>query len=344
MAATPRLPEALIQKAKAVDLLALVEPHTHLRRLSTQKGGEYAGPCPMCGGQKRFHVLPGRGRWFCRHCTPRWEDAIRFYQLVTGAGFREAVQALADGTLPTAQHYDWRTDYDLPPPAAWQDRARLMTHAAQEALWSRQGVAARDWLYSRGLTDDTLARWGIGYVPRLLRDDPRHWGREDEKPIYIAPGVLIPGVVQGETWYLKVRRLQPRDPDDKYTQVRGSKPALYMADTIGEAATVALVEGEFDSLLLWQLLGGELDQSHEMGVATYGSANNHMAGRWASRLAGRHKLILYDQDEAGQAGAAWWLQHFPDCVAPRWRGQKDITDLYLHNGSEPVRQLLATAL
>lgn len=339
-----RLPSALIQKAKAVDLLALVEPHTNLRRLSANSGGEFSGPCPMCGGKKRFHVLPGRGRWFCRHCTPRWEDAIAFYQMVTGASFHEAVLALADGTLPAAPVRDWATDYDLPPSAAWQDRARLITLAAQEALWSRQGKAARGWLKRRGLTDATLARWRLGYVPRLLRDDPRHWGRDDEKPVYVAPGILIPGVVQTETWYLKVRRLQPRDPDDKYTQVRGSKPALYMADTIGNAPAVALVEGEFDSLLLWQLLQSEAAPTRTIGVATYGSANNHMAGRWVSRLAGRRKLILYDQDEAGQAGAAWWLQHFPDCVAPAWRGDKDITDIYLHNGSAPVRELLAAAL
>ncbi len=344
MALQGRLPGALIQKAKAVDLLALVEPHTRLRRLSTSQGGEFAGPCPLCGGKKRFHVLPGRGRWFCRHCTPRWEDAIAFYQLVTGASFCEAVQALAEGTLPAAPAREWTIDNDLPPSAAWQARAGLITQAAQETLWSRQGAAVRDWLHLRGLSDETLARWRLGYVPRALRDDPARWGRDDEKPLYVAPGILIPGIVQGETWYIKVRRLQPRDPDDKYTQVRGSKPALYMADTIGEAPAVALVEGEFDSLLLWQVLQAEPMPTRGIGVATYGSANNHMAGRWVSRLSGRRKVILYDQDEAGQAGAAWWLQHFPDCVAPAWRGDKDLTDLYLHHGRAPLGQMLAAAL
>ncbi len=337
------LPADAIRKAKSVDLLALVQPHTQLRRLSTANGGEFSGPCPLCGGKKRFHVLPGRGRWFCRHCTPRWEDTIAFYQLVAGASFREAVQALAEGALPMVLVHEWAADLDLPPTLAWQARAGQVIRAAQETLWSRIGTPARDWLERRGLSAATLERWGLGYVPRVLRDDPARWGRDDEKPVSVAPGILIPGILQGETWYLKVRRLQPGPDEAKYTQVRGSKPALYMADTLDEAPAVVLVEGEFDSLLLWQLLQEGLAPARKTGVATYGSANNHLAGRWVSRLAGRRKVILYDQDEAGQAGAAWWLQHFPDCVVPRWCGGKDVTELYLRHGSAALEQLLTAA-
>ncbi|MBP7692266.1 MAG: hypothetical protein KA764_10130 [Anaerolineales bacterium] len=338
------LPAELVLKAKSVDLLALVQPHTQLRRLSTMNGGELCGPCPLCGGKKRFHVLPGRGRWFCRHCTPRWEDAIGFYQRVTGVNFQAAVQALAEGTQPVVRAHEWAADFDLPPALAWQERAGQIIWAAQETLWSKTGAAARDWLKRRGLSEATIAHWRLGYVPRLLRDAPRLWGREEEQPVYVVPGILIPGAVQAETWYLKVRRLQPRPDEAKYTQVRGSKPALYMADTIGEAPAVALVEGEFDSLLLWQLLQEGVTPVRNMGVATYGSANNHLAGRWVSRLAGRRKVILYDQDEAGRAGAAWWLQHFPDCVAPEWGEDKDLTELYLHYGGGPLGQLLTAAL
>ena len=70
----------LIQKAKHIDLLFLVSRYTLLHKEALTNGGEYAGPCPKCGGNDRFRVQPnnpGGGIWFCRKCTGEvWKDAI----------------------------------------------------------------------------------------------------------------------------------------------------------------------------------------------------------------------------------------------------------------------------
>ena len=40
------------------------------KKAATTNGGEYAGPCPNCGGSDRFRVWPvekgGEGRCWCR--------------------------------------------------------------------------------------------------------------------------------------------------------------------------------------------------------------------------------------------------------------------------------------
>jgi DNA primase len=53
-----------------VDLLALLNRDTRLRRVASTNGGEWAGPCPWCGGTDRFRVWPyaARPRYWCRQC------------------------------------------------------------------------------------------------------------------------------------------------------------------------------------------------------------------------------------------------------------------------------------
>ncbi|MGI8423994.1 MAG: primase-helicase zinc-binding domain-containing protein, partial [Chloroflexota bacterium] len=84
---------------QSVDLLALVGDATRLRKVASTRGGEYAGPCPFCGGKDRFRVQPERGQWWCRTCSPdeRWQDAIAYVERRDGVDFREAYSRLAGG-------------------------------------------------------------------------------------------------------------------------------------------------------------------------------------------------------------------------------------------------------
>ena len=54
---------------QSVDLLALVGADSRLVKVASTRGGEYAGPCPFCGGEDRFRVQPEQGQWFCRQCS-----------------------------------------------------------------------------------------------------------------------------------------------------------------------------------------------------------------------------------------------------------------------------------
>ena len=92
------LPQTQIAQARQVDLLRLVEPDTTLIRIANTHGGEYAGPCPFCGGTDRFHIVPSAGKWYCRQCTPRGGDAIDYVQRREQVAFQAAVDLLAGVT------------------------------------------------------------------------------------------------------------------------------------------------------------------------------------------------------------------------------------------------------
>src|SRR3990167_7590629 len=73
--------ERLIEAAKEwikqnVNLVDLAGRYTTLEK---ETPGEWAGPCPKCGGDDRFHVKAKS--FFCRHCFPLpGGDAIQFVQ------------------------------------------------------------------------------------------------------------------------------------------------------------------------------------------------------------------------------------------------------------------------
>ena len=134
-----------IQKANEADLLALIGNTTCLKRVSASEGGEYAGPCPMCGGKDRFHVQPARGRWLCRRCTGKWSDAIALHRALRHSTFEEAVRALCGGDLAhtssdrrhtVAQPVEPASAVSTPPSPAWQNRARDVIAEAQRQLWT----------------------------------------------------------------------------------------------------------------------------------------------------------------------------------------------------------------
>src|SRR5918911_4339188 len=85
--------EAIKQRT---DLLGLIGADTRLKKVAMTSGGEYAGPCPFCGGRDRFRVQPERGRWWCRGCSDgsRWQDAIAYVRKRDGVDFAEACRRL----------------------------------------------------------------------------------------------------------------------------------------------------------------------------------------------------------------------------------------------------------
>jgi hypothetical protein len=192
-------------------------------------------------------------------------------------------------------------------------------------LWRPESQPALGWLLARGLTPDTLRRWQIGFVPRARREI---WD-DEVQALYVPRGITIPGFTEHGLAYLKVRRLAGAR---KYTQVRGSVPGLYLAETLRDASVVAICEGEFDALLLWQQLHAP-DDLHRVGVVTPGSQSPLPRSKWRALLEGKRVWLLFDQDEAGQRGAQRWHAALPGSTLLRWPHGKDLTDFHQHGGS-----------
>jgi len=164
------------------------------------------------------------------------------------------------------------------------------------------------------LADETVQHWKLGFNPH----DRKLFG------LWVPRGIVIPCLVAGRIWYLKVRRSAGHP---KYTQVSGGQMALFGADTLAGRDIAAITEGEFDAMLLYQE-AGDLG-----GVATLGSATARLTDAWVPYLLSVQRLLIaYDTDTAGAEGAAMW-----EAVTSRVQRLlpligKDVTDFYSAGG------------
>lgn len=322
-----------VQQLKAdVDLRALVSQNVNLKRIASTRGGEWAGPCPFCNSGHRIHVQPAAGLWWCRFCYPdgKWQDAIAYVMRRDSVGFGDACRRL--GALPRddSQPRRWTADDDPVPSAAWRTRAAAFVEEYQAALWSEVGEKARAWLNRRGLQDNTLREWGIGFNGvKDHWDNPKEWGFDDRtERVWIPRGITIPWLAIGDLWQVKIRR--PAG-EPKYAGIAGGHSLLFGADKLTGKDDLLLTEGEFDAMLAWQEARDLVD------IATLGSCNATPKGRVLPYLLPYRRLfICYDADNPGDEGAAkWnWTERAERIRLPRSEGEgKDITDFWKAGGN-----------
>lgn len=317
-----------------IDLLSLVKQDTVLRRVASTNGGEYSGPCPFCGGRDRFNVWPnhpsGRGHWWCRQCE-RSGDAIAYLVERGDLTPQEAGQMRHGDTAhqntpgQRKRAQPWRSQAKSPvevpqnaPRPAWDPSAALaVVTDCEAALWTEAGEKARAWLHKRGLTDDTMRRWRLGYNAT----------RRDIHGLRISRGIVIPCFVDGVPWYIKVRRPVPPLSGPKYQKAAGSKSALYGLDHLTGKRVVVICEGEFDAMLLRQKAGDLVD------VVAVGSATTKPALPFLARLAGATRwLVAFDRDGAGDRGADWWGDFSSRVRRVRPLQGNDLTDFHQAGG------------
>ncbi len=293
-------------------ILELLGKDTHLRRVASTNGGEYAGPCPFCGGSDRFRVWPNQdsGRWWCRQCG-RNGDGIAYavevgrvseseaYQLRHGkpAPMRAGPSMGVSGPRPSSQ-----PEPCLPPSQVWQDRALAWSSAGADRLWGQSGQRALSWLRNRGLADETIRQAQLGYNSDDQYEDRELWGLDPGKPVYLPRGIIIPWFIGRHLWRVNVRRPVPPGGGPKYIGPAGSENGLYNADNLRVGKPAQLVEGELDALTVSQEAGDIVTP-----CAT-GSTAGSRTDRWIARLAlSSVVLVSFDTDEAGEKAREWWL-------------------------------------
>ena len=322
------------------DLLSLIEQDTALRRVASTGGGEYAGPCPFCGGTDRFRVWPDHPdgpRWRCmgtkagRNGCGRGGDAIAYLVERGDLTKAEAYKARHSGdvTMPTGMTRTRKSVDTAPvrhqtnsPPRAWQEQARLFVGYCQEQLHPDVGREALDYLHERGLRDETIRRWGLGWHANDRWCDPERWGLDGGKMVWLARGVVIPWLVEGATWHVKVRRF---DGKPKYVRVRGGQPTLFGLDFVTGKRVVVICEGELDAVLLWQEAGDLVD------VVAVGSKGAKIPLPFLAHLAGAARwLVALDNDADDKANE--WGAYSARVRRVRPLHGNDLTDFYQAGG------------
>lgn len=321
----PTSAEATTLKS-SVPILTIAGRDSELHKIAGTQGGEWAGPCPKCGGTDRFH-LQERGLWMCRSCHPRWADVIEYVQWRHGFAYARAVEYLSGSYLPAVQQA--RRQAGEParrdpkePPQAWKDSAVQYSAACIIALWSEVGTRALNWLHKRGLDDATIKRYRLGYNPA------ERWEQWGERRVALERGIVIPRYMAGEHFprFFNVRRPVG---DPKYRGIAGGQMIAFGLDQLGEHTRAVLTEGEFDAMLVSQ-------QASEMaGAFTMGGANTGMdTVTLGKTLALEVVYIVYDNDEPGQKGAAKMAAEstrFRLAKVPN--GINDLSELHQKGGS-----------
>lgn len=340
-------------------LLTLIEADVTLKRVSSKNGGEYAGPCPFCGGTDRFRVWPHAsegGHYKCfgpaegRAGCGRAGDAIQYLRDRNGLSYTAACQAL--GVEPKWQSRQrpeprWMSGRSSttsslaeplePPTATWQAAAKQFVEESKEHLHTTIGEKALTWLQGRGLALATICHAGLGYNPTDHYQERTTWAiapaqgqHGNSRSVWLPRGIVIPWSSHKEIWRVNIRRPVG---DPKYVGPAGWKNALYIVDQLGtdpgesnhHQRPVVLVEGEFDALSVHQAAGDLV-----AAVAT-GSTSGARHLRWIARLAlVPLVLIAYDADDPGEQAAAYWLDVLPN--ARRWRPFWQDTNAMMQDG------------
>lgn len=336
-------------------------------------------PCPF-HSERTPSLSVGSTNFYCFGCQAKG-DAVDWLMGRRGLSRIEAAELL--GWKPTLPRKDGKTSQrgristpapapppEPPRPRAWQDihwqvAVNGIVGDCERRLWGPAGRAALDWLQARGLADDTIRRFRLGF----RHDD--HWSRakfaclagDDGQPrgIYIPRGITIPWLRPG-SWYaadsgpdddepgerwvgVNVRRLAPDvnaplPPDPRTGKVpekcqclKGSTrgylyPEPDVLPTQGQLPAL-IVEGEFDALIGQQELG---PWCH---VVTAGSASVSRLPRESRAALARCPVLLlaFDHDAAGVEAARQWRGMFPHkarrVLLPTG---KDLTDFVRQGG------------
>src|SRR5580658_7871985 len=149
----------------AVDFVELVSARTELRRAGANR---YEGLCPFHDERTpSFGIDPVQKVYHCFGCQASG-DLFTFVQETENLDFKAALELLAD-------RYGIELQRDAEDPKEAENRRRrerlleLLNRTAtyyERYLWdSKEARGARDYLKERGLGEEALRRYRVGYAP-----------------------------------------------------------------------------------------------------------------------------------------------------------------------------------
>ncbi len=149
----------------AVDFVELVSARTDLRRAGPSA---YEGLCPFHDERTpSFGIDPARKLYYCFGCQAKG-DVFTFVQETEGVDFTGALELLADRCGVELE----REREDPQEAQRRRERERLLELLARTAayyercLWeSEEAARAREYLLGRGLREESLREFHVGYAP-----------------------------------------------------------------------------------------------------------------------------------------------------------------------------------
>ncbi len=351
----------LTELRNRADIESTISSYVNLKRA----GRISKGLCPFHGEKTAsFTVYPDTQSYYCFGCG-NGGDVITFIKNIENLDYIDAVRFLADRVgldVPDENNYD----------STMNKRRLRMLEANREAarffhncLKTQDGTIGYRYFKDRGLTDDTIRKFGLGFAPDSFNA--------------LTNYLMNLGYTKDELVYANLARRSQKNPNNIYDNFRNrvmfpiidvkgnviafggrvmddSKPKyLNTSDTLvykksqGVFALNLAKKSGKDSLILCE---GYMDviALHQAGftnaVAGLGTALTSEQAQLLSRYASEI-LISYDADEAGQKAAARALTIFKNTNAKikilRLSGGKDPDEIIKNYGVEKMKAIITGA-
>ncbi len=311
------------QIKERLNIQDIIAPYVKLHRA----GKSLVGLCPFHKEKSpSFHVSSERGSWHCFGCG-LGGDGFSFIEKIEGVDFKEALKMLAEKAGVQVQYTGNSTQE-----TGKKDRLRaLMARASELYKANLVGSPAEVYAKSRGLTDESIVAWSLGFAPdswRFLLEALTTEG-------YTIPELLGAGLIKEAdgkpgTYYDRFRNrlmFPIRDVTGRVIAFTGRilpsagvaaevEPAKYLnspeTELFHKSETLFGIERAKDAIRVRKftlLMEGQMDVllSHQAGftnaVALSGTAlsEKHLAllKRYSENL-----MLVLDADTAGRSATA----------------------------------------
>ncbi len=298
---------------EATDIVAIIGERVRLVR----KGKDYLGLCPFHPDHKpSMAVSPTKRIFKCWSCGAGG-DVIRFVEKIERVDFRAALNKLAEragiAARPTPRdEVAERSRQELLAALTW-----AREHFRRNLTTTESGRAAYAYAQRRGLADDTIQRFAVGYAQDAWDDVLAAGRRAGLRPELLQQAGLVATNEAGRTYdRFRNRLIFPIcDPlgrtiafggralgDDPAKYLNSPETALFSKSrvlygfdqarrAIEKERTVLVVEGYLDAVLLSQ-------HGFSHAVATLGTAMSDAHVKLLRPLVERI-VLCFDSDQAG---------------------------------------------
>lgn len=303
----------------AADIVKIVGDYVKLRK----SGVRMTGLCPFHQEKTpSFSVHPGKQLFYCFGCGVGG-DVFKFVMLLENLSFPEALRRVAEKAGVALRETAEDATYD----ANARERAALLKihelaakYYAQQLGATAEGRAARAYLADRGLTDEVVAQFRLGYAPGDGKGLTARLSEAGFAPEVLEKSGLVLRDVESNRRYDRFRRRvifpihnesgkvvafggralgddQPKYLNSPETPIYTKSRVLYHLDRAGNVIRkndyAILVEGYMDCIAV-------ASAGIENVVASCGTSLTESQIRLLSRYAKR-VVVNYDPDSAGTA-------------------------------------------
>ncbi len=298
------------------DIVSVVSSYVELK----PKGRRLWGLCPVHGEKTAsFSVSPDRQLYYCFGCHIGG-SVIQFIMDVEHLTFPEAVEFLANrsGMAMPEEVNDAAMQHERAKRERLGEACKIAARFYMETLLGEQGAAGRAYLKKRGITSESVKRFGIGYAPSEWEALKQYLGEKGfSAEELVEAGLLVKNEQSGRTYDAYRGRVifpiiaangrvvgfgarvlnneeKPKYINTGDTILYNKRNNLYGLNLqkSGKLADLVMVEGYTDVIGLYE-------SGVTNAVASLGTALTQQQARLLKRYVST-VYIAYDGDAAGQ--------------------------------------------